>query len=43
MLKGSCLCGKIAYQYDGEIDEISMCYCQKAQGRGFASEGCIRR
>lgn len=40
MLKGSCLCGKVAYHYEGEIDEISMCHCQqcqKAQGSAFAA------
>ena len=38
--KGSCSCGKIHYQYHGEIDEISMCHCrdcQKAQGTAFVA------
>lgn len=45
MLKGSCLCGKVAYQYDGEIDEISMCHCkdcQKAQGSAFSAVAPIQ-
>lgn len=40
MHKGSCLCGRIAYQYDGEIDEISICHCsqcQKGQGSAFVA------
>ncbi|WP_249975858.1 GFA family protein [Vreelandella olivaria] len=45
MLKGSCLCGQITYQYDGVIDEISMCHCrqcQRAQGSAFAAVAPIR-
>lgn len=40
MLTGSCLCGGIQYQYDGEINEISLCHCgqcRKAQGSAFAA------
>jgi hypothetical protein len=40
MLTGSCLCGGIQYQYDGEIEEIALCHCgqcRKAQGSAFAS------
>lgn len=39
MHRGSCLCGKICYEYRGEIDEVSMCHCRqcrKAQGTAFA-------
>jgi hypothetical protein len=39
MLKGSCLCGQVRYEYDGEITEISICHCQqcrKAQGAAHA-------
>lgn len=40
MLHGSCLCGRIQYQYHGDIDEISMCHCtqcQKGQGTAFVA------
>ena len=40
MIKGSCLCGGIRYEYDGEIEEISICHCsqcRKAQGSAFAA------
>lgn len=40
MHKGSCLCGRIQYRYDGEIDEISRCHCrqcQKGQGSAFVA------
>lgn len=40
MLKGGCLCGCIEYQYDGTLDEISICHCEqcrKAQGSAFAA------
>ena len=45
MLKGSCLCGNIQYQYNGELDEISMCHCEqcrKAQGTAFAAVSPIQ-
>lgn len=38
MLEGGCLCGGVRYQYDGEIEEISMCHCsmcRKAQGAAY--------
>jgi len=40
VIKGSCLCGGVRYEYDGEIDEISICHCsqcRKAQGSAFAA------
>ncbi len=40
MIEGSCLCGGVRYQYDGEIGEISICHCsqcRKAQGSSFAA------
>ncbi|WP_043529709.1 GFA family protein [Litchfieldella xinjiangensis] len=45
MHTGSCLCGKVRYEYRGEIDEVSMCHCtqcQKAQGSAFAAVAPIR-
>lgn len=44
MLTGSCLCGSVRYQVDGEIEEIALCHCQqcrKAQGSAFASNAPI--
>lgn len=40
MITGGCLCGGIRYEYDGEINEISMCHCsqcRKAQGSAFVA------
>ena len=40
MIEGRCACGKVRYQYDGEITEISMCHCEQcrlAQGSAFAA------
>ncbi len=40
MIRGSCLCGGIRYEYDGDIEEISICHCsqcRKAQGSAFAA------
>ncbi|MCE8017709.1 GFA family protein [Halomonas sp. MCCC 1A17488] len=45
MHQGSCLCGKVTYEYRGEIEEVSMCHCQqcrKAQGSAFAAVAPIR-
>lgn len=44
MIEGSCLCGEIRYEYDGEIEEISICHCsqcRKAQGSAFAANSPI--
>ena len=44
MLKGSCLCGGIQYQYDGEITELSICHCnqcKRAQGTPFVTNAPI--
>lgn len=40
MIKGGCLCGGVRYEYDGQIDEISMCHCsqcRKANGSAFVA------
>lgn len=40
MIEGGCLCGGVRYQYDGEIDQVSLCHCsqcRKAQGSAFAA------
>lgn len=40
MITGSCLCGGIRYEYDGEISEISLCHCsmcRKAQGSAYVA------
>ncbi len=40
MIEGSCLCGGVRYEYDGAIEEISICHCsqcRKAQGSAFAT------
>lgn len=44
MIKGSCLCGKVHYEYSGEIQEIAMCHCsqcRQAQGGPFATNSPI--
>ena len=45
MIKGSCLCGEIAYEYRAEITEVAICHCslcKKAQGTPFATNAHIR-
>ncbi len=45
MLKGSCLCGGISYEYDGEITELAVCHCnmcKKAQGTALVTNAPIK-
>ena len=40
MIIGGCLCGGVRYEYDGEIDEVSLCHCsmcRKAQGSAYVA------
>ena len=40
MIRGSCLCGAVRYEYTGPTAGVSMCHCrqcQKAQGSAFAA------
>ena len=40
MLKGSCLCGGVRYEIDGEVELMGNCYCsmcRKHHGTSFAS------
>lgn len=44
MIKGSCMCGKVRYKYEGNIVEIAMCHCsqcREAQGGAFATNSPI--
>lgn len=44
MIKGSCLCGKVSYTYQGDIQEIALCHCsqcRKAQGGAFATNSPV--
>ncbi len=44
MIKGSCLCGKVRYTYQGEIEEMAMCHCsqcRKAQGVAYATNSPV--
>jgi hypothetical protein len=39
MIVGGCLCDGVRYEYDGELEEISICHCdscRKAQGGACA-------
>lgn len=40
MLTGSCLCKKVRFSYNGEIEEVAQCHCsqcRKAQGTAFVT------
>ena len=40
MIKGSCLCAGITYEYHGEISGLAVCHCnqcKRAQGTPFAT------
>jgi hypothetical protein len=44
MIEGSCLCGRVTYQYHGEINEIARCHCsqcRRAQGGAFATNSPV--
>ena len=44
MLDGSCLCGAVKYQIDGELGPIVCCHCsmcRKAQGTAFATNAPV--
>ena len=44
MLKGSCLCGGIKYEIDGELGAVTNCHCilcRKTSGSAFASGATI--
>lgn len=40
MIIGGCLCNGVRYEYDGDIEEISLCHCsmcRKAQGSAYVA------
>lgn len=46
MYSGTCLCGSVDYQIDGEIGEVVICHCQrcrKANGSAYAVNAPIKR
>lgn len=46
MLTGSCLCGRLAYEADAEIDGVIHCHCEtcrKAHGAAFSSIAAVPR
>ncbi len=46
MIRGSCLCSAVAFEIDGRVTPIQLCYaqrCQKSTGSAFSPELCARR
>jgi len=46
MISGSCLCGGVSYEIDGELGVIAMCHCsmcRKASGSAFATNASVPR
>jgi hypothetical protein len=44
VLTGSCLCGGIRYEIDGELDSVVNCHCsmcRKAQGSAFRTRASV--
>ncbi|PCJ14996.1 MAG: aldehyde-activating protein [Gammaproteobacteria bacterium] len=44
MIKGSCLCGEVHYEFDGVIDEVAICHCdqcKRAQGTPFVTNAPV--
>jgi hypothetical protein len=45
MIKGSCMCGDVRYAIQGNIGEITHCYCttcRKAHGSAFSSVAAVQ-
>lgn len=45
MVKGSCLCQKVKYEYTAQIDEVVICHCnqcKRAQGTPFVTNAPIK-
>jgi hypothetical protein len=45
MLKGSCLCGSITYQVEGDIDTVIKCHCKKCRkssGTAFGTNAPVK-
>jgi len=45
MIKGSCLCQEVKYQYQEDIVEVAICHCEqckRAQGVPFATNAPIK-
>jgi hypothetical protein len=46
MHKGSCLCGSVRYEIDGELGEFGCCHCgscRKASGSAYAANAPVER
>jgi hypothetical protein len=44
MLEGSCLCGAVRYEIDGELGPVVLCHCsmcRKAQGSAFTANAPV--
>ena len=44
MIKGSCLCGNISYEYSGDLGPATMCHCsqcRKSSGTAFATNSQV--
>jgi hypothetical protein len=45
MIRGSCLCGQVAYEISGELGDIIHCHCttcRKAHGTAFSSVAAVQ-
>src|SRR5450631_3953313 len=44
MYTGSCLCGRVQFRIEGELEQIQLCHCRqcrKAQGTPFATNAPV--
>ena len=45
MIRGSCLCGGVAYEIDGRVSPIQLCHarrCRKMSASGFRAEAAVK-
>jgi hypothetical protein len=45
VIRGSCLCGGVAYEIDGEVSPVQLCHarrCQKMSASAFRAEAAVK-
>jgi hypothetical protein len=41
MIRGSCLCGGVAYEIDGKVSPIGLCHCSKCRKYTGSAHGAV--
>ena len=43
LIKGSCLCGRISFEYSGELGPLHCVQCRKSNGTAFAANSQVEK